>query len=83
MTSCEPAHCSAYSNDLRWRMVWQTEALEHSNEQAAKNLGVDKSTVSQIQHKFLISDSIEKKAYPKDKAYRKPGAAQKVGLVGL
>ena len=71
MTSCEPARCSAYSNDLRWRMVWQTEALGLSNEQAAKNLGVDKSTVSRIRHKFLTSGSIEKKAYPKDKAYRK------------
>lgn len=71
MTSCEPARCSAYSNDLRWRMVWQTEALGLSNEQAAKNLGVDKSTVSRMRHKFLTSGSIEKKVYPKDKAYRK------------
>jgi transposase len=52
-------------------MVWQTEALGLSNEQAAKNLGVDKSTVSRIRHKFLTSGSIEKKAYPKAKAYRK------------
>ena len=24
-TSCEPARTSAYSEDLRWRMVWQSE----------------------------------------------------------
>ena len=49
----------------------KAEALGLSNEQAAKNLGVDESTVSRIRHKFLASGSIEKKAYPKDKAYRK------------
>ena len=27
MTSCEPHRSSAYGEDLRWRMVWQTEAL--------------------------------------------------------
>ena len=27
MTSIESARSSAYSEDIRWRMVWQTEAL--------------------------------------------------------
>ena len=25
MTSCEPTRCSAYREDLRWRIVWQTD----------------------------------------------------------
>lgn len=70
MTSCEPARCSAYSTDLRWRMVWQAEALGLSNKQTAENLGVDPSTVSRIRQKFLISGSVDKKAYPKEKAHR-------------
>ena len=52
-------------------MVWQTEALGFSNEEVAKNLGVDKSTVYRIRHKFLTFGSLNKKPYPKDKAYRK------------
>ena len=33
---CEPARCSAYSSDFRWRMVWQTEALGLSSEQVIR-----------------------------------------------
>ena len=32
MTSCEPTHCSAYSEDLRCRIVWQTEALHYTSQ---------------------------------------------------
>ena len=71
MASCEPDRCSAYSEDLRWRMVWQTEGLGFSVRQAAENLGVDKSTVSRIRQKFRNTGCISKKKYPKDKAYRK------------
>ena len=35
-------------------MVWQTEAVSLSDEQAAKNLGVDKSTVYQIAISSLL-----------------------------
>ena len=38
MTSCEPTRCSAYSEDLRWRIVWQTEALRYTSDQVAKEL---------------------------------------------
>ena len=67
MTSCEPARCSAYTSDQRWRMVWQMEALGLSSEQVAKNLGFDKSTVSRIRQKFHTSGCI--KTYPKSEAY--------------
>ena len=60
MTSCEPARCSAYSQDLRWQMVWQTEGLGLSEEQTAKNLGIDESTVYRIRHKFVTSGSVDK-----------------------
>ena len=32
----------------RWQIVWQTEALRYSSEQAASNLGVDKSTLNRM-----------------------------------
>ena len=41
MASCGPTR-------QRWRIVWQTEALRYSSEQAASNLGVDKSTVNRM-----------------------------------
>ena len=44
--SFEPSRSSAYSEDLRWRMVWQKEALGYTCTKIAENLCVDKSTVS-------------------------------------
>ena len=43
--SCEPRHCSAYSDDLRWRMMYQYEALNLTSDTVAANLNVDPSTV--------------------------------------
>ena len=71
MTSCEPTRCSAYSEDLRWRIVWQTEALRYTSDQVASNLGNDKSTVNRIRQRWCTSGSLKKKVYAKDKAYRK------------
>ena len=71
MTSCEPTRCSAYSEDLRWRIVWQTEALRYTSDQVASNLGIDKSTVNRIRQRWCTSGSLKKKVYAKDKAYRK------------
>lgn len=71
MTSCEPTRCSAYSEDLRWRIIWQSEALGYSNKQVANNIGVDKSTVSRIRQRWYTSGSLKKATYPKEKAYRK------------
>jgi len=68
MASCEPLRCSAYSEDLRWRMVWQRQALGYT---VAKNLGVDKSTLYRTLQLFESSGSVEKGKYPKENAFRK------------
>ena len=44
-TSCESKRSSAYSEDLRWRMVFQSLGLCLSYSDIAKNLGVDIATV--------------------------------------
>ena len=44
-TSCEPLRSTAYSDDLRWKVVWQREALTLSCEEVARNLCIDRSTV--------------------------------------
>lgn len=71
MASCEPKRSSAYSEDLRWRMVWQCEALGYSHARVADNLSVDRSTVSRTLQLFHSTGSICKKQYPKEKAFRK------------
>ena len=70
-TSCEPARTSAYSEDLRWRMVWQSELLGYSQQTIAQNLGVDQSTVSRTLRLFFTTGSVCKKRYPKERAFRK------------
>ncbi len=70
MVSCEPHRKSAYSEDLRWRMVWQVEGLGYSQKKVAQNLGVDYSTVSRTISLFLTTGSVSKKEYPKEKACR-------------
>lgn len=69
--SCEPGRSSAYSEDMRWRMVWQREALGYTYGQIAQNLCVDKSTVSRTLELFYTTGSVSKRPYPKDKAFRK------------
>ena len=57
---------SAYSEDLRWRMVWQREALGLNLKTVASNLGVDPSTVSRVVRLFRDTGSVEKRPYPKN-----------------
>ena len=61
--SCEPTRKTAYSEDLRWRMVWQREVLGLTLERVASNLNVDVSTVHRTVKKFRESGSVSKKAY--------------------
>lgn len=71
MTSCEPKRCSAYSDDLRWRIVWQRVGLDCTYEAVARNLCVDKSTVKRIVDRFEQSGNVSKQPYPKERAARK------------
>lgn len=70
-TSIKPKRSSAYSEDLRWTMVWQRKALGYTYEQITVNLGVDGSTVQRTVTLFKTTGSVQKRAYPKEKASRK------------
>ena len=61
--ACEPARKSAYSNDLRWRMVWQREVLGYKLKRVASNLCVDMSTVHRITQQFKTTGTVDKKQY--------------------
>ena len=45
-TSYEPQRTSAYSEDMKWRMVWQSKALGLQYSDVAANLGVDSASLS-------------------------------------
>ena len=61
----------AYSEDMRWRMVWQVKGLGCTRIQVAKNVGVDRSTVSRTIQLFRVTGSVSKRLYPKEQAFRK------------
>ena len=50
--SCEPGRKAAYSEDIRWRMVWQRQVQGLTLDQVATNLCVDTSTVHRIVSRF-------------------------------
>ena len=70
-SSCEPSRSSAYSSDLRWKLVWQTIALQLPTRQVASNLSVDESTVLRIVRLFETTGSVDKQKYPSEKSFRK------------
>lgn len=57
-TTCEPHRTSPYSEDLRWRMVWQREIRGLKIKQVASNLGVDPATVSRVVSKFQLTGKV-------------------------
>jgi transposase len=61
--SCEKLRKSPYSDDMRWRMVWQRELQQLTLRQVASNVGIDTSTVSQITKHFRETGSVTKKKY--------------------
>ena len=61
--SCESKRSSAYSEDLRWRMIYQRVALRLSYEEIAKNLNVDPSTAWRTVSLFNETGYVTKKKY--------------------
>ena len=70
-TSYEPRRTSPYSEDLRWRMVWQREVKGLQVTKVATNLGVDPSTVSRIVARFRCLGVVHKKRHPSNKVCTK------------
>ena len=71
MASCESKRSSAYSDDLRWRIIWQQEALNLKYSDIAVNLFVSESTVRRIVQRFETSGDVSKNKYPSAAAFRK------------
>ena len=63
-TSCETHRTQAYSEDLRWRIIYQYYSLHKTYQQIAESLNVDKSTVSRIVVLFNETGTVSKRQYP-------------------
>ena len=78
MASCEPMHTSVYSEDLRWRMVWQREVqgliLERS---------VDVSTVHRTVKKFEETGNVSTNKYSMEKRHELQKLTEPVQLTVL
>jgi transposase len=83
MSSCEKQRSSAYSDDLRWRMIWQKEALGLDDREVAKNLGVDASTVRRTVTLFKTTGDVQKKSYPTASAFRSISEPVQFYLISL
>jgi len=62
--SYEPRRTSAYSEDLRWRIIWQREVLGLKSSEIAANLGVDCTTVWRTVKLFRETGDVQKQLYP-------------------
>jgi transposase len=63
-TSCESIRSSAYSEDLRWRIIYQRRnGISYT--EVAKNLSVDLSTVKRVVKLFQDAGNVTKKRYDK------------------
>ena len=58
MASAEPGRKSPYSNDLRWRIVYQKLGKNYSYRKIANNLNISISTVYRVFNRFIQTDSI-------------------------
>ena len=62
--SCERNRTKAYSEDLRWRMIYNVCALDKSCSETASCLGVDLSTVKRTVALFDETGNVTKRKYP-------------------
>ena len=63
-TSCEPDRTADYSEDLRWRMVYQRIGVGRSYREIAESLNVDQSTVMRTVALFEETGDVQKRRYP-------------------
>ena len=63
-TSCESERSSAYSEDLRWRIIYQVKALSKGCREVALSLNIDTSTVRRISELFDHTGDVSPKPHP-------------------
>ena len=82
MASYEPHRSSAYSEDMRWRIIWQKYTLGYTFATIATNLNVDLSTIRRVLDTFSATGTVAK-VYPTENAFRKITEPVKFFIVHL
>lgn len=81
--SYEQARTKAYSEDLRWRIIYQRLALGYSLQRVAENLGVGVATVHRIETLFVNTGSVDKRKYPDRPGIHKLTESDELLVLGL
>ena len=63
-SSCESKWSSVYSEDLRWRIIYQVKALGKNYREVALSLNVDASTVCRTSELFERTGDVSPKPHP-------------------
>jgi len=82
-TSYERTRTNAYSEDLRWRIIYQRLALDYSLQRVADNLGVGVATVHRIETAFAETGSVGKRKYPEDHGPHKLTETDELFIIGF
>ena len=69
--SCENKHTQAYSEDLRWHMVYQTKVVDKSYREIGESSNVDPSTVCRTIALFDETGGVSKRKYPENPGTQK------------
>ena len=65
MASAQPQRTSPYSEELRWRVIYQVYGLSLTYRQIARNLNIDVSTVCRIVRRFEETGNVSKRVHPR------------------
>ena len=57
--SAEPSRKAAYSNDLRWRIVYQRLGMGYSYAKIAQSLNISEATACRIFNRFQLTGSVD------------------------
>ena len=79
--SAEPTRRAPYSNDLRWRIVWQRIALGHGFKKIASNLNISVGTAYNIFKLFEATGEVDHKPQPKRE--RELDSHHEIYIVGM
>ena len=81
LRSAEPMQRAPYSNDLRWRIVWQRIALDHGFQKIASNLNISVGTAYNIFKLFEATGEVDHKPQPKRE--RKLDSHHEIYIIGM
>ena len=81
--SAEPQRKTAYSDDLRWRIVWLRLTRELAYQDVARSLCVPLGTVHNVWKKFMVTGEVTAKKQPPRESIRVLDHHHELFMIGL